>query len=189
MFISPCSRFYTHHNMLYKLCTMYFSCSPLSGRSFPVHVSSFIWPCDRSLNGCAIYPLTCWWPVSSLQSFLITEVLHPITSYAVISCNKNIPKGEVLGELLSQRVSICTCYLVDTAKLPPPPSATYAPTSYRGESPGTLPILCVIFASVIGRNSRHFLLICHLPLTLGRFGLLECWVRKSIRAQQPGRAM
>lgn len=41
MWVAPCFRFYTHHNMLRKLHPVYFSHSPISGRSSPIGVSSF----------------------------------------------------------------------------------------------------------------------------------------------------
>lgn len=121
MWVAPCFRFYTHHNMLRKLHPVYFSHSPISGRSSPICVSSFTQPCGISLNGCADSPLTCCWPARLSQPSLMTEVLRQITSH-----NENIPEGDIPGDLLTQSVGIGSCYPVGTAKVP---------TSYGGSPP------------------------------------------------------
>lgn len=68
--------------------------------------------------------------------------------------------------MLSKRVCMCICYLVDTTRVSLLRGcATFTPISYGRESPGAVPTLCV-FAHLLGRSGRRVLLTRHSPLPL-----------------------
>lgn len=67
-----------------------------------------------------------------VQFFLITKMLQWLTSYTVTSRDENIPKRKILGlELLSKRVRMCICHLVDITRVSLLRGcATFTPISY-----------------------------------------------------------